>query len=126
MEHVIINQILQSNYQYFVQFKEEDFTMRTPEVHDYHCSLLDGALANSDSVTYGITSKSSLNEIPHFHLPTMLPQDVMHILFEGVVPRELKLMLANFIETKKHFSLDELNGHFSYGRSEARNKPPKA
>ena len=103
--------------------------MRTPEVHDYHCSLLDGALANSDSVTYGITSKSPLNEIPHFHVATMLPQDVMHILFEGVVPRELKLMLANFIETKKIFSLDELNDrirHFSYGRSEARNKPPKA
>ena len=86
-----------------MQFKEEEFTIRTPEAHDYHCSLLEGALANSDSVTYGMTSKGPLNEIPHFHVATMLPQHVMHILLERVVSWELKLILANFIEVKKLF-----------------------
>ncbi len=57
----------------------------------------------------------------------MLPQDVMHLLFEGVIPWEVKLMLTKFIKEKHYFKLDELNGriqNFAYGRSESRNKPP--
>ena len=56
----------------------------------------------------------------------MSPQDVMHILFEGVMPWEVKLMLTTFIEEKHFFALAELNErirYFPYGRSEARNKP---
>ena len=33
----------------------------------------------------------------------------MSCLFEGVVPWEVKLMLYNFIEEKKFFSIEELN-----------------
>lgn len=104
--------------------------IRTPTMYDHHCDQLEGVLSSSDSVTYGITNRSVLNDLPYFHVAnSMLPQDVMHILFEGVMPWEVKLMLATFIQEKHYFTLNELNERikcFSYGRSEARNKPPKA
>ena len=91
--------------------------------------MLDGDLASADSVTYGVTGRSPLNDLSHFHVATlMLPQVVMHILFEGVIPWEVKLMLANFITEKHFFTLDAFNermAHFAYGRSEVQNKPPK-
>lgn len=100
---------------------------RTPTAHNYHCSLLGGPSGSADSVTYGVTARSSLNDIPYFHVcKMMMPQDVMHVLFEGVLSWEVRLMLNDFIE-KKYFSLDELNNrisHFAYGRAESRNKPP--
>ena len=57
-----------------------------------------------------------------------MPQDLMHILFEGVVPFEIKLMLKTFIYEKRFFDLDLLNSRlssFKYGRNESRTKPPK-
>lgn len=73
---------------------------------------------------------STLNKIQHFHVANgQLPQDVMHIIFEGVLPYETKLLLFTFIYDKKLFALKDLNDRiasFVYGRSEARNKPPKA
>ena len=56
-----------------------------------------------------------------------LPQDVMHVLFEGVLPFETKLMISAFIQ-EKIFNLETLNDrcqHFMYGRAESRNRPPK-
>ena len=47
-----------------------DFIHRTPESHDYHCSL-DGALSNEHSTSYGVNFSSALNELNHFH---QLPQ----------------------------------------------------
>jgi len=52
----------------------------------------------------------------------------MHVLLEGALPMEIKLMLNAFIYEKKYFSLTLLNNHigsFTYGRTEARTKPPK-
>ena len=52
-----------------------------------------------------------------------MPQDVMHVLFEGVLPLETRLMLSSFLESG-YVSLDLLNkrvSHFTYGRAEARN-----
>ena len=41
-----------------LQFTEEEFIRRTPDNHDYHCSLLNGPLAEQDSVTYGVNALS--------------------------------------------------------------------
>ena len=38
-----------------IQFKAKDFTPRTPETYDYHCSLLNGPLGRENAKTYGIT-----------------------------------------------------------------------
>jgi hypothetical protein len=50
----------------------------------------------------------------------------MHDLLEGVVPYELKLMLASFIFDKRYFTLAVLNARlasFDYGYSDRKNKP---
>lgn len=111
-----------------MQFREEDFTLRDPKTHDSHCSLLQGALASEDSTTYGVNGPSCLNQIEHFHVASFqMPQDVMHIVLEGVLPLETRLLLASFIGDGK-FTLEQLNErvvNFTYGRVEARNKPPK-
>lgn len=103
--------------------------MRDPKTHDYHCSLLQGVLGSDDSVTYGVNSTSCLNRIKHFHVANFqMPQDVMHVILEGILPLETRLMLAGFIEDG-FLTLQLLNNrieNFSYSRTEARNKPPKS
>ena len=84
-------------------------------------------MASADSVTYGINSTSVLNKLQNFHVVNnQLPQDVMHIFLEGVIPHLLKLMLNSFIATKKYFTLEFLNirlKSFLFSRSERRDKP---
>ena len=56
-----------------------------------------------------------------------MPQDVMHVLFEGVLAMETHMMLCTFLK-KKFLSLSELNDRvksFEFGSCEARNRPPK-
>ena len=101
-------------YFLLAQFKARDFTLRTPESYDYHCSLLDVPLCNEDSVTYGVNYSSTLNHIDNFHVVTQLPQDIMHVLLEGVIPYELKLMLACFIMDEKYFTCVQLNERIEF------------
>lgn len=57
-----------------------------------------------------------------------MPQDVMHVILEGVLPFEIRLMLKVFIYDKSYFGLNLLNDRlesFVYGRNEARTKLPK-
>lgn len=52
----------------------------------------------------------------------------MHVLLEGAVPFEIKLLLKEFIYNKKYFELSILNervSSFQYGRKESRTKLPK-
>ena len=53
----------------------------------------------------------------------------MHVLFEGVLHLEVKLMLKHFIINERYFTLDRFNSRmesFAYSRKEAANKPPKS
>ena len=68
---------------------------------------------------------SPLNQIDNFHVVDQLPQDIMHVLFEGVVPYELRLMLVHFVK-EKYFSPSELNeriGSFHYSTHDAGDRP---
>ena len=54
--------------------------------------LMDHTLKR-DSTTYGVNSKSVLNDILHFHVANgQMPQDLMHVILEDVLPLEIKLM----------------------------------
>lgn len=56
---------------------------------------------------------------------TGYPPDLLHDLFEGIVPRELALCLQVFIKSK-YFTLDELNKNiktFPYKWSDKTNAP---
>ena len=77
----------------------EDFIPRTLAAYDYHSSLLDGCLADSDSVSYGVNLCSPLNDLKDFHVANvLLPQDVMRALLDV----ELNLLLVAL----NHFSKD--------------------
>lgn len=90
---------------------------------------MDGCLADTDSITYGVNYRSPLNDLAHFHVAnSQLPQDIMHILFEGVVPYELGLLLKEFICRQHYFSEELLNERidcFNYTSDEKRDKPTK-
>lgn len=84
-------------------------------------------MADADSITYGVNYRSVLNDLMYFHVANnQLPQDVMHILLEGVIPYTIKHMLQTLICTKRYFTLSLLNERiscFGYSRTESRNKP---
>lgn len=88
--------------------------------------LLDGPLSKEDSITYGINFSSPLNLIDTFHVVDQLPQDIMHILLEGVVPYEMTHMLLSYIKDDKLFSIEMLNErieNFPYSSNESKDKP---
>ena len=61
----------------------------------------------------------------NFHVVNQLPQDIMHVLLEGVIPYELTLMLTFFI-VNKCFTCAQLNDRiqsYEYSSSEANDKP---
>lgn len=111
------------------KFTEDAFVLRDTVSYDHQCTLLEGPLAAHDSTAYGINYRSTLNNISFFHIAAgQLPQDIMHVLYEGVFPMEVKLLLTKFIYGDKFITLMMLNeriSNFTYGRNERRNKPAK-
>lgn len=99
---------------------------RTPELHDYHCSLIKESLSDFNSTSYGVNYESILNELPLFHVADwQLPQDIMHIILEGVLPLELKLLLR-YLSVQNFVSVHHLNiriESFQYGYSSKASKP---
>ena len=88
--------------------------------------MLDGPLFQQDSITYGVNFASPLNDITGFHVVDQMPQDMMHVLFEGVIPYELTLLLRYFVTEKKLFTLQELNDYiecYSYSPLELNDRP---
>lgn len=63
--------------------------------------------------------------LKHFHVSTGYPPDLVHDLFEGIVPFELALCL-NILISKKYFSLESLNTRilkFPFKWSDKKNRP---
>lgn len=55
-----------------------------------------------------------------------MPEDIMHVLLEGLVPYETKLMLKKLIDESRCFTLKVLNQRiesFDYGYMNKKNKP---
>ena len=101
--------------------------MRTTESYNYHCSLTTGLLAEADSITYGMNYKSALNKLEDFHAcNNQLPQDMMHIMLEGVIPYLVKAMLHSFVNIKRYFTIDIINQrvlNFKFSQLERKSKP---
>ena len=89
-------------------FLESDCTLRTADSHFEQCALLTGPLSALNSTSYGINRLSILEEIPGFSVTCGLPHDIMHDLFEGVIPYQMKLLLCHCVG-KKYFTIEELN-----------------
>ena len=94
---------------------ENACVLRTSQSYFEQCSLLCGPLHDHYSTMYGINHMSVLEEVPGFSVIKGLPHDIMHDLYEGIVPYEMKLLLTHCI-TMKYFTVDELNNRIAkYG-----------
>ena len=89
-------------------FSENDCQLRSPETHFEQCALLYGPLLDHFSTSFGVNRLSILEDVPGFSVITGLPHDIMHDLFEGVVPYELKLLIQHCVGAK-YFTIDQLN-----------------
>jgi len=98
-----------------------DFHARNLTEHRQRCESL--ALLSRDALKYwskhwGINTYSLFCDVPHFDLCVALVQDPMHLLLEGVLPYELKLLLTFCVCDQKLFSFEWLNtqlSSFCYG-----------
>ena len=94
---------------------ESSCVLRTAESYFEQCSLSDGPLQSHYSTTYGVNFMSVLEEVPGYSIINGLPHDIMHDLYEGIVPYELKLLLCHCLSSM-YFTVDELNGRIErYG-----------
>ena len=103
----------------------EDLCLRHLRQHLRHCALVDSS-ASDFSKEYGVNRLSALNNPPRFDLCKCLPHNLVHVLLEGVLPHQFKLLLQHCVITSKYFSLQCLNTQistFSYGYSESMNPP---
>ena len=109
------------------RFTSSQFVQRTPSEHAQQCRRLTGPLKDHYSVTYGITRNAILNTIPNISVITGLCHDIMHDLFEGVAPLEMKLLIQYCVQNG-YFSLRDLNtriSQFDFGYSNTSDKPAK-
>ena len=94
---------------------EEQFHCRTVAEYNYHALLLTGPFSTHDSTTYGLNYPSPLNEVKFFHVCNgQLPQDIMHTLMEGVLLKEIQVMLERFIYVNHLFTLETFNDRLAF------------
>lgn len=100
------------------------FSQRTIQEHRVHVDTAKGD--KSQSHCYGVKKLCPLTENrKHFDVLTGYPPDLLHDLFEGIVPLELALCLSTLIKGK-YFTLDELNKsikQFPYRWADRTNAP---
>ena len=120
--HRICRSCMATSEQIQLKFLESDFQLRTPEEHEVQVQSLAGPSSSNNSTKFGI---NRLDKIPHFSVASNLPHDIMHDLFEGVVPREIKLLLLHLIQSK-YLTISVFNDRlcqFDFGYTEISDKP---
>ena len=82
------------------------FTSRTEEIHSDHLKVIEEQSLDNFC---GVRTRCVLSDrLSHFKVTTGFPPDLVHDLFEGIVPAEIALCLSVFI-SKKYFKLAYLN-----------------
>ena len=78
------------------------------------------------SKTYGINRESEITLLDPFDVTEQVPQDVMHVLLEGVVPIEIGLLLRQAVVEDEAITLAVVNqkiASFPYSYFESDTKP---
>ena len=100
--------------------KSGAFTPRNKELHQFHINT---ALASKGS--FLVLKKRVFSErLAHFCVTSGYPLDVVHDLFEGIVPIELALCFGQLISKK--LTLSDLNNrikNFQYKWGDKKNRP---
>lgn len=105
------------------EVRDEVFTLRTKDIHEDHVRILE---KNNLPSYFGVKSRCILSKhLSYFDVTTGFPPDIVHDLFEGIVPFELALCLNLFIK-KKYFTLCTLNeaiSSFNFKWTDKTNRP---
>jgi hypothetical protein len=105
---------------------EKHLTLRTADLYDQQVSnLAAGMITVTDC---GIKRPSVLAKLTYYHPASNDSSDIMHDLFEGVIPYETKLFICHILYEVKPtcLSLTELNHRIKaadYGQCNSRSKP---
>ena len=109
---------------FYLQFCERDFTLRTKTGHDHQCRQIE---RNQDlSKVYGVNRRPVLCNSRYFHVINCLPGDALHDVLEGVLQYECREMLKTYISNEKYFTLEQLNdiiSKFDCGFYNDKNRP---
>lgn len=77
-----------------MHFEGNKFIIRTLEKHIRQCQEIDKAstdtLKASLRTTYGINRRSIFVDFPLLDLIRQTPQDIMHVVLEGIAPMEVR------------------------------------
>jgi hypothetical protein len=110
-------------------FFSADCVKRSLKIHKERCELLEEPLSKKAgqywSRDWGINGTSCLLQLD-FNFITGLVQDPMHVLLEGVVPRELSLLLYKVVCVFKFCTESSLNAAiagFPFSYLHAKSKP---
>lgn len=100
------------------------FPRRTKENYNLH---INSVKTNPDLVQcFGVKKSCPITaKLSYFHFVTGYPQDILHYLFEGIIPLELALCFNEFIR-KQYFTLTDLNKSidtFPYRCTDKTDKP---
>lgn len=111
------------------KFIDREFRRRAPAEHVERLELMSDMSTNARrywSKSWGINSKSVLLDINNIDLTECLMHDPMHILSDGLLPKELCLMLHDFVKVRKYFKLSFLNeslASFTFSYLEEKTNP---
>lgn len=89
------------------EVRSDAFPIRTKEDYSVHVQTIQENPAQTHC--FGVKRLCPLTEkLSQFHLIEGYPPDILHDLFEGIIPMELALCFSDFI-TKRYVTLQELN-----------------
>ena len=104
------------------EVSDGEFSKRTRPCHDLHVQT---AMQGADAYL-GVKAECALSKtLQHFHPVDGFPPDILHDLFEGIVPVELALCINEMIR-RKYFTLEYLNrmiNTFPYEHYDKLDKP---
>ena len=88
--------------------------MRNKEGYTKQCMYINASdISESEklhySKVYGINRSPILLELPYFDVTQHLPQDLMHVLLEGVFPLHVGQLLQYVIHESKILTLSQIN-----------------
>lgn len=97
---------------------ESDCELRSKNQHQQHLTeLLESenlskTARDALSASFGVNGPSPLSALDYFDPVSCFPQDLMHVLYEGVLNRATCFLLHHLI-TKKDLDLNQLNNNIS-------------
>ena len=107
-----------------VKFSEEEFTVRTQSIHDYHVREVTRNASNA--AIYGVCGRCTFSDLNYFSVTQCFPADIMHDCLEGVIPFVLGLVLAKLRENDSNLynNINKAIASFDYSQHDKLSRPP--